>query len=45
MPPGAATFAQQHDIRLADLGLRITYLPSEVGQETYSDFAVPFTGQ
>jgi DNA-binding transcriptional MerR regulator len=38
---------QQHDLRLAtgmaDLGLRITYLPSEVGQDTYQDFAVPFT--
>jgi len=33
------------DIRLASLGLRITYLPSEVGQDTYQDFAVPFTGQ
>jgi hypothetical protein len=37
--------AQQHDVRLTDLGLRITYLPSEAGQETYSDFAVPFNGQ
>jgi DNA-binding transcriptional MerR regulator len=40
---------QQHDLRLAigmaDLGLRITYLPSEVGQDTYQDFAVPFNGQ
>jgi DNA-binding transcriptional MerR regulator len=38
---------QQHniDIRLASLGLRITYLPSEVGQDTYQDFAIPFTGQ
>jgi DNA-binding transcriptional MerR regulator len=38
---------QQHnvDVRLASLGLRITYLPSEVGQGTYQDFAVPFTGQ
>jgi hypothetical protein len=36
---------QQQHIRLTDLGLRITYLPSEVGQDTYSDFAVPFTGQ
>jgi DNA-binding transcriptional MerR regulator len=36
----------QHDIdvRLAALGLRITYLPSEVGQDTYQDFAIPFTG-
>jgi DNA-binding transcriptional MerR regulator len=33
------------DIRLASLGLRITYLPSEVGQDTYQDFAIPFTGQ
>jgi hypothetical protein len=40
---------EQHDLRLAigmaDLGLRITYLPSEVGQDTYQDFAVPFNGQ
>jgi DNA-binding transcriptional MerR regulator len=38
---------QQHDVdvRLAALGLRITYLPSEVGQDTYQDFAIPFTGQ
>jgi DNA-binding transcriptional MerR regulator len=38
---------QQHDVdvRLASLGLRITYLPSEVGQDTYQDFAVPFTGR
>jgi DNA-binding transcriptional MerR regulator len=36
---------QQPDIRLTDLGLRITYLPSEAGLETYSDFAVPFNGQ
>jgi DNA-binding transcriptional MerR regulator len=38
---------QQHnvDVRLASLGLRITYLPSEVGQDSYQDFAVPFTGQ
>ena len=36
---------QQHDVRLTDLGLRITYLASEAGQETYSDFAVPFNGQ
>jgi DNA-binding transcriptional MerR regulator len=37
---------QQRDVRLAigmaDLGLRITYLPSEVGQDTYQDFAIPF---
>jgi DNA-binding transcriptional MerR regulator len=40
---------QQHDEHVADLvpdlGLRITYLPSEVGQDTYSDFAVPFDGR
>jgi DNA-binding transcriptional MerR regulator len=38
---------QQHniDIRMASLGLRITYLPSEIGQDTYQDFAVPFTGR
>ena len=33
------------DVRVASLGLRITYLPSEVGQDSYQDFAVPFTGQ
>jgi DNA-binding transcriptional MerR regulator len=33
------------DIRLASLGLRITYLPSEAGKDTYQDFAIPFTGQ
>jgi hypothetical protein len=32
------------DTGMADLGLRITYLPSEVGQDTYQDFAVPYTG-
>ncbi len=31
------------DVRVASLGLRITFLPSEVGQGTYQDFAVPFT--
>jgi DNA-binding transcriptional MerR regulator len=40
---------QQHDLRLAlgmaDLGLRMTFLPSEVGQDTYQDFAVPFNAQ
>jgi DNA-binding transcriptional MerR regulator len=38
---------QQHniDVRMASLGLRITYLPSEAGQDTYQDFAVPFTGR
>ena len=35
----------QPDIHPTDLGLRITYLPSKVGQETYSDFAVPFNGR
>jgi hypothetical protein len=29
----------------ADLGLRITYPPSEVGLDTYQDFAVPFNGR
>jgi DNA-binding transcriptional MerR regulator len=36
---------QQHDIRPTGLGLRITYLPSEAGLESYQDFAVPFNGQ
>ncbi len=36
---------QQPDLRPADLGVRITYLPSEVGQDSYQDFAVPFTGR
>jgi DNA-binding transcriptional MerR regulator len=40
---------QQHDLDLvtgmAELGLRITYLPSDVGQDSYQDFAVPFNGQ
>jgi DNA-binding transcriptional MerR regulator len=35
----------QHDMRPTSLGLRITYLPSEAGLETYQDFAVPFNGQ
>jgi len=39
---------QQPDRRLATgmaaLGLRITFLPSEVGQDTYQDFAIPFNG-
>ena len=40
-------WSEQHeDLRLvigmADLGLRITYLPSEIGQDGYQDFAVPF---
>jgi hypothetical protein len=29
----------------ADLCLRNTYLPSEARQDTYQDFAVPFTGR
>jgi DNA-binding transcriptional MerR regulator len=37
-------WSQQPDISPADLGLRITYLPSEWGQDTYQDFAVPFNG-
>ncbi len=36
---------QQHGILPTDLGLRITYLPSEAGQGTYQDFAVPFNSQ
>ena len=36
---------QQPAMRPGDLGVRITYLPSEVGQDTYEDFAVPFHGQ
>ena len=35
---------QQPDILPTDLGLRITYLPSEMGQGRYQDFAVPFNG-
>ncbi|HEY2654967.1 MAG TPA: hypothetical protein VGI55_04205, partial [Solirubrobacteraceae bacterium] len=34
---------RQHDMRPTGLGLRITYLPSEAGKDTYQDFAVPFT--
>ena len=30
---------------MADLGVRITYLPSELGQDNYQDFAIPFNGQ
>jgi DNA-binding transcriptional MerR regulator len=33
---------QQPDILPVDLGVRITYLPSEAGRDTYQDFAVPF---
>ena len=36
---------QQPGIIEGDLGLRITYLPSEVGQGTYQDFAIPFIGR
>ncbi len=36
---------QQPDMLAADLGMRITYLPSEVGQDTYQDFAIPFNGR
>jgi hypothetical protein len=33
---------RQPDLLPADLGVRITYLPSEVGLDNYQDFAVPF---
>ena len=33
---------QQPELRPADLGVRMTYLPSEFGQGTYQDFAIPF---
>ena len=33
------------DILLIDLGLRVTWLPSEAGRDSYQDFAVPFNGQ
>jgi hypothetical protein len=36
---------QQRDLLPADLGLRITYLPSDVGQDSYQDFAIPFNGR
>jgi DNA-binding transcriptional MerR regulator len=36
---------QQPDMLPTDLGLRITYLPSEVGQDSYQDFAIPFNGR
>jgi DNA-binding transcriptional MerR regulator len=36
---------QQPGIRAGDLGLRITYLPSELGQNSYQDFAVPFNAR
>jgi DNA-binding transcriptional MerR regulator len=38
-------WSEQHPDRVAaDLGLRITFLPSELAQGTYQDFAVPFNG-
>ena len=36
---------QRPDFLPADLGLRITYLPSEVGKDGYQDYAVPFNGR
>jgi DNA-binding transcriptional MerR regulator len=36
---------QQEDLLPTDLGVRITYLPSEAGQDSYQDFAIPFNGQ
>jgi DNA-binding transcriptional MerR regulator len=41
---------QQHDdvrlaLGMAELSLRVTYLPSELRQGTYQDFAVPFNGR
>lgn len=36
---------KQPGILPADLGLRITYLPSDVGHDSYQDFAVPFNGR
>ena len=36
---------QQPDILPGDLGVRITYLPSDVGRDTYQDFVVPFSGR
>jgi DNA-binding transcriptional MerR regulator len=36
---------QQHDILPAYLGVRNTYLPSELAQGTYQDFAIPFHGR
>ncbi len=32
-------------VGMADLGLRMTFLSSEVGQGTYQDFAIPFNGR
>jgi DNA-binding transcriptional MerR regulator len=36
---------QQPDFPPADLGVRLTYLPSEFGKGNYQDFAVPFNRQ
>jgi DNA-binding transcriptional MerR regulator len=36
---------RQAELLPADLGLRITYLPNDVGQDSYQDFAIPFNGQ
>lgn len=36
---------EQHGMIMGELGLRITFLPSEVGLDSYQDFAVPFNGQ
>jgi len=33
---------RQPDMLPVDLGVRVTYLPSELGQDGYQDFAVPF---
>jgi DNA-binding transcriptional MerR regulator len=38
-------WSEQQGILPTGLGLRITYLPSEFGQDSYQDFAVPFNGQ
>ena len=36
---------RQPDMIPADLGLRITYLPTEVGRDGYQDLATPFNGR
>jgi hypothetical protein len=36
---------QQPDLLPTDLGLPISYLPSELGPDTYQDFAVAFNGR
>ena len=36
---------QRPDILPVDLGVRMTYLPSEFGQDNYQDFAIPFNGR